>query len=644
MRRIATAPLWVPGRGKLDASGIDRVALVENLRGARRHLIVVLLGSTISWISISTAVGFVGSAATALYLMVQREKSQLHWHLAALLLAIALWTGGGLLRLDASTPSELEAALRVLFLGATVAPGIYLLLAAHYARLGLAEEWPSAAFLVLLPAVFFYTAFLTNPFHHLFFATLPPVGPPVGVPFAWGGPIYWVASAWAFLCCAVALALYGRAALRFVGARERARATLLAVAALAPLSIGSMYLFGLVSPQQDPIPPSVAISALLIVVAVVRYRAFEPLPLVRRDVIEHMRDGVLLADSDGLVLDANGAAERLLGAPAGVLRARPLLRTLELLERPQDRGAIAAVLARMRDERLSQCLDLQTPDDRRIELHASPVRGRDGRPAGCFVELHDRTERFRYERALRQRQKLETVGTLIAGVAHEVNNPLTFVRASLMHLRHVSEGLLKRFDAEQVAELRDVPGLVDEALEGVERIVCIVDGMRRFSRMPDGRPAAVDVNRVASDAVRLAGFHGSRDVIVLPRLGRDLPFVDGSPERLVQVLLNLLVNAKQALRGRPGGRVVVETIRRGDHVQLRVADNGPGIPVAIRHRLFDPFFTTKGPDEGTGLGLSIAFDIVREHGGAIDVVSEEGRGALFVVRLPIARSGSIDVA
>jgi len=596
--------------------------------------------------AITTAVGFVTAAATGLYLLAQREKSLLHWYLAALLGSIVLWTGGGLLRLRASTAAELSAALHVLYLGTMLAPALYLLLAARYARVGIFEERRGAALLVVIPAIAFYVAFLTNPSHHLFLKVLPSLGSKGG-PMDWAGPLYWVAFAWNVACCALAMALYGATSLRAVGAHERARSIVLGVAALGPTVTAALYVFGVVRPEHDPIPASFASSALLAAVAVTRLRVFATLPLARRDVVEQMRDGVLLADVDGLVIDANAAAARLLGASPGILRAHPLAHVLESLERAGERGAIAASLASLRADRLPQSLDLRTPDDRRIELRASLVLDRAGRPAGAFVELRDRTEQHRYERAIRQSQKLETVGTLVAGVAHEVNNPLAFVRANLMHLRRVSDVVLKRldvFDDEQADELRDVPALVEESLEGVERIARVVDGMRRFSRMPNEDERAVDVNRVASDAVRLAGFHGSREIDLLPRLGGDLPPVRGSAERLVQVLLNLLVNAKQALSGRAGGRVVIETVRRGDHVELRVADNGPGVPLEIQHRIFDPFFTTKGPDEGTGLGLSIAFDIVREHGGALEVVSEEGAGALFVVRLPVTLPGRAGVA
>ena len=137
-------------------------------------------------------------------------------------------------------------------------------------------------------------------------------------------------------------------------------------------------------------------------------------------------------------------------------------------------------------------------------------------------------------------------------------------------------------------------------------------------------------------ALRLAAFDRNNAVVVEPRLADGLPPIRGSANRLVQVLLNLLLNANQALAGRPDARVVVESARDGRSVVVQVRDNGPGIPEEQRHRVFDPFFTTRAPGEGTGLGLSIAFDIVREHGGELELGAAPEGGACFTIRLPAA--------
>jgi signal transduction histidine kinase len=182
--------------------------------------------------------------------------------------------------------------------------------------------------------------------------------------------------------------------------------------------------------------------------------------------------------------------------------------------------------------------------------------------------------------------------------------------------------------------LAEMPQLVAECQEGIGRIRRIVDAMQRFSRVPSDEFVLVDVNLVIGESIRLADLHCNRDVQVQALLEPDLPFVHGSAPRLEQVFLNLLVNAKHALAERPAGRIEVVTRLAGHVVEVSVRDDGPGVPAALRHRIFDPFFTTKGPERGTGLGLSIAFDIVREHGGVLELRPMTDGGACFVAHLP----------
>jgi signal transduction histidine kinase len=174
-----------------------------------------------------------------------------------------------------------------------------------------------------------------------------------------------------------------------------------------------------------------------------------------------------------------------------------------------------------------------------------------------------------------------------------------------------------------------------ETLEGVERIRRIVDGMRALSNAERVGAAWVDLNDVAREALRIAQL--GEAATEGPTIGLSfeaLPPVRGNADRLVQVVLNLVVNARQALADRPGARIQIRTCAIGSDVELEVRDNGPGIPEAVLDRVFDPFFTTRGPDEGTGLGLAIAFDIAREHGGVLEVTSRPGEGARFVLRVP----------
>jgi signal transduction histidine kinase len=162
-----------------------------------------------------------------------------------------------------------------------------------------------------------------------------------------------------------------------------------------------------------------------------------------------------------------------------------------------------------------------------------------------------------------------------------------------------------------------------------------VDRLCRLSRKAEEEFEWVDVNAVLQDALEVAEFHRNDAVRVELRLEEGLPPLMGSRECLAQAILNLLLNAKQALAGSQGRCIVASTHREGGSVEIRVVDDGPGIPREIRERIFDPFFTTKDPGEGTGLGLAIAFDIARDHGGMIEVVSSTGAGASFTVRIPL---------
>jgi signal transduction histidine kinase len=174
--------------------------------------------------------------------------------------------------------------------------------------------------------------------------------------------------------------------------------------------------------------------------------------------------------------------------------------------------------------------------------------------------------------------------------------------------------------------------LIEESLEGVERVAGIVRDMRDFSRGADGERGPCDLNAVVEGSVRMASTSRHGGTRVEERYG-EIPPVPGAEGQLRQVALNLIVNALQAVE--PGGRVVVTTFAEHAHVVLRVEDDGCGIREEHLERLFDPFFTTKPAGEGTGLGLYVSYEIVRSHGGEIRVHAEPGRGASFEVRLPL---------
>jgi signal transduction histidine kinase/ligand-binding sensor domain-containing protein len=258
-----------------------------------------------------------------------------------------------------------------------------------------------------------------------------------------------------------------------------------------------------------------------------------------------------------------------------------------------------------------------------------------------------------------QSEKMASLGQLTAGIAHEIKNPLNFVNNFSEMSVELTEELMTEVKARKdqlpadfVAELESIlEGLKinsDKITEHGKRADSIVQSMLQHSRGGEGEQQTVDVNELLDEYVNLA-YHGMRardsdfNVTLNRAYASGLPPIGMIPQDIGRVFINLLSNAFDALNeysSRAGGQfkpeVSVSTAQRDGMVEIRVVDNGPGIPEAVSKRIFEPFFTTKPTGSGTGLGLSMSYDIVTKgHGGTLEVLSEEGKGATFIVRLPV---------
>jgi signal transduction histidine kinase len=247
------------------------------------------------------------------------------------------------------------------------------------------------------------------------------------------------------------------------------------------------------------------------------------------------------------------------------------------------------------------------------------------------------------ERHRAQSEKLATVGRLAASVMHEINNPLAFVRSNVDFVHN--ELLAQPLKAEVRAELEEV---LSETRSGLLRIQQIVGDLKGFSRMDAEEASACSLAGVVADAARLATVrlkHVARLTVEVPGT---LPEVFVTPQRLTQVLLNLLVNAGDALEDKgvaqSQGEIRVRGEMSGSRVVLLVEDNGPGFPPAVLSRLFEAFFTTKGPEKGTGLGLSISRELVERFGGTLRAENRPEGGARLRIELPVHGAARTDAA
>jgi two-component system NtrC family sensor kinase len=243
-----------------------------------------------------------------------------------------------------------------------------------------------------------------------------------------------------------------------------------------------------------------------------------------------------------------------------------------------------------------------------------------------------------------QQEKLASLGALTAGIAHEIKNPLNFVNNFAEVIEELAQEIVDAIDAGDSDEAQSVAheliANASQISKHGKRADSIVRSMMLHARGGASEKEPVDLNVYLEEYANLA-WHGTRarDETFTAELKRDFDPSVGSitamPQELGRVILNLLNNAFDAIRGREGAEVTIATRTLGSAVEIRISDNGPGIPPEIREKIFEPFFTTKATGEGTGLGLSLSYDIVtKSHGGTMSVQEAAGGGAEFVVILP----------
>jgi hypothetical protein len=348
------------------------------------------------------------------------------------------------------------------------------------------------------------------------------------------------------------------------------------------------------------------------------------------NIVESLDDGLLVLDLNDRVVRWNPTMEALSGLPKGDATGRrfedlfdaPFVEAIRAARRDSPQGA---TLSRLQLER-------RAANENRLIVNAAvvPLRASDESgvtTVGTIVIIEDVTRRVQLEEQLQISEKMASIGLLAAGVAHEVNTPLTGISSFTQMLL---EG----------ADPQDPKTKVLEKIERQTfRAAKIVNGLLTLSRPSSASAdvASIDINVVINDVLSLLEHQFQLQRVTVRReLGEQPVIVVGAEQKLQQVFLNLFLNAKDAMP--KGGWLSIATRVEGGQAVVEVSDTGSGIPSEYLARIYDPFFTTKAIGQGTGLGLSITYGIVREHDGSIDCDSTVGQGTRFTLRFPPARA------
>jgi len=313
---------------------------------------------------------------------------------------------------------------------------------------------------------------------------------------------------------------------------------------------------------------------------------------------------------------------------------------------------------------------LRHKNGRRIETECNAsIIPYESSPA-TLVFVRDVTERKMMESQIAQMQKLEAIGTLGAGIAHEINTPLQYISSNTRFLQDsfgditkaigaytslrdaVNNGSVNKDlvaavdkaikDADIEFLFEEIPGSIKQSLDGLEKVAQIVQAMKEFSQVETKEKVATDINKCIENTITVARSEWSDSADMVTELDSSLPHVPVLPGEFNQVILNIIINAAHAISKKPGhgadakGTITIKTMRDAENAVIRISDTGTGIPENIRAKVFEPFFTTKAVGTGTGQGMAIAHATIKDkHGGKISFESEVGIGTTFIIRLPL---------
>ncbi len=391
-------------------------------------------------------------------------------------------------------------------------------------------------------------------------------------------------------------------------------------------------------------------------------------------VLYNAMDGIVTLDENGKITEMNPAGEVIFGVAQSSVLGRPFGATL-IAEQSQELHRQKVSILTREDSVFNaagrwRCLGQREDGPFEIEISICPVQLESGRIYTAFVR--DLSDTCKLEAQLLQAQKMESIGQMATGIAHEINTPNQYIGDNVRFLQDSVHQVLAAIDgyrtivhqlAEDSSELKqqaeqietqadlafiaeEMPEAVAQALEGVERVGNIVRAMKEFSHPGVGGWTEVNLNQIVQSTLTVSRNEWKYAADAELELDPNLPAFSGNSGEIGQAVLNLVVNAAQAIKEKfdngDKGQIRITTSSDADHVMLTISDNGSGIPENLKMKIFDPFFTTKGVGIGSGQGLPITLNVVQHHQGKISVESTAGEGTQFTLQFPLALADEKD--
>lgn len=353
--------------------------------------------------------------------------------------------------------------------------------------------------------------------------------------------------------------------------------------------------------------------------------AFERLKDFSENIIESINIGLVAVDREGYITNWNSALEELMAISREEAIGRPIREVFDEDLLNTIRSATGSLGWDLRSVHNIYRYKTTSRDGQEfvVNISLSPLEAKDGSLAGSLILLEDITSRVRLEEQMRENDKLSSIGLLAAGVAHEVNTPLTGISSYTQML------------LSQMPTTDPKYAILEKIKRQTMRASDIVNNLLNFSRTGNVEHAEVEINRILDDTIQLLEPQLRGTQISIDRqYSESLPKCSGSANKLQQVFMNLLLNARDAMPH--GGKLTIKTQCNDSQILIDIVDTGVGIAPENIAKIYDPFFTTKGVGQGTGLGLAVSYGIIQEHNGRIFVESKPGQGTRFHIKLPTA--------